>query len=329
MDPVVRRMSVARSPVCRHACSMQSEITRSESEHAVTIRGLTKRYGSVEALHGIDLDIRRGETFALLGPNGAGKSTTIEILEGYRDRDAGEVSVLGVDPRHGRSAWRARLGMVLQSTGEHGAVTVREQLAFFARLYPHPRDVDQVIAAVGLTEKAKTRIDKLSGGQRRRVDVALGFVGRPELLFLDEPTTGFDPEARREFWALIRELQAEGTTILLTTHYLDEAAQLSQRGAVIAGGSVVAEGAIDELGGASARVPIVRWSQGGVMREERTEHPAALVARLAEAGEPEALEVVRPSLEDVYLGLIGRNRGGAGTGDDSDIDTDTTGEAAA
>jgi ABC-2 type transport system ATP-binding protein len=260
------------------------------TQNVVEVRGLRKRYRDVEAVRGIDFDIRRGETFALLGPNGAGKSTTIEILEGYRDRTAGEVRVLGI---------------VLQSTGESGTATVREQLRHFAGLYPNPRDVEETIAAVGLEEKANTRIAKLSGGQKRRVDVALGIIGRPELLFLDEPTTGFDPEARRQFWKLIRSLRDEGTSILLTTHYLDEAQQLADRGGIIAGGELVAIGAIDELGGADARVPIVRWVENGVQRQERTTEPGALVARLAAAGEPERLEVIRPSLEDIYLELVG------------------------
>lgn len=276
------------------------------TDNVVRVDDLRKTYrGGAEALRGVSFEIARGETFALLGPNGAGKSTTIEILEGYRDRTAGDVEVLGQDPQHGGLDWKARLGIVLQSTGEAPAASVRELLTHFAGFYPHPRDVDEVIAAVGLTEKAKTSVRKLSGGQRRRVDVALGIVGRPELLFLDEPTTGFDPEARRSFWDLIRRLQDEGTTILLTTHYLDEAAELSSRGAIVAGGTVAALGAIDELGGAEARVPIVRWREKGLLREERTENPGALVARLAANGEPEALEVVRPSLEDIYLSYVG------------------------
>jgi len=275
------------------------------TENVVEVRGLRKAYKGFEAVRGIDFDIRRGETFALLGPNGAGKSTTIEILEGYRDRTGGDVSVLGVDPKHGGLPWKARLGIVLQSTGESGSATVREQLRHFAGLYPNPRDVDEVIAAVGLQEKANTRIGKLSGGQKRRVDVALGIVGRPELLFLDEPTTGFDPEARRQFWELIRSLSDEGTSILLTTHYLDEAAQLADRAGIIAGGELVALGAVDELGGADARIPVVRWVQDGVLRQERTTEPGQLVARLSAAGEPERLEVIRPSLEDIYLGFVG------------------------
>jgi ABC-2 type transport system ATP-binding protein len=275
------------------------------TENVVEVRGLTKTYKGLEAVRGIDFDIHRGETFALLGPNGAGKSTTIEILEGYRDRTGGDVSVLGIDPKHGGLPWKARLGIVLQSTGESGSATVREQLRHFAGLYPNPRDVEEVIAAVGLEEKANTRIGKLSGGQKRRVDVALGIVGRPELLFLDEPTTGFDPEARRQFWELIRTLSDEGTSILLTTHYLDEAAQLANRAGIIAGGELVALGAVDELGGADARIPVVRWVQDGVLRQERTTEPGRLVAQLSAAGEPERLEVIRPSLEDIYLELVG------------------------
>ncbi|WP_233265365.1 ABC transporter ATP-binding protein [Leifsonia sp. AG29] len=281
-------------------------ITTSSSP-AIVVRGLRKTYGGADALRGIDFEIASGETFALLGPNGAGKSTTIEILEGYRDRSGGEVRVLGVDPQHGGTAWKARLGIVLQSGGEAADVTVREQLLHFARFYPRPRDVDEVIAAVGLTAKARTRIRNLSGGQRRRLDVALGVIGRPELLFLDEPTTGFDPEARHQFWDLIRSLKREGTTILLTTHYLDEAAQLSDRVAVIAAGRLVDIGPVDTIGGTSARIPIVRWRDAdGTPQQVRTDRPGALVARLtADLGtEPRDLEVIRPSLEDIYLELV-------------------------
>jgi ABC-2 type transport system ATP-binding protein len=279
----------------------------SDSDPVVYVRDLHKSYGPAEAVAGVSFDIERGETFALLGPNGAGKSTTIEILEGYRYRTSGDVSVLGVDPHHGGLRWKARLGIVLQSTGESGAVTVAEQLTHFAGLYPNPRTVDDVLGAVGLHEQAGTRINKLSGGQRRRVDVALGIIGRPELLFLDEPTTGFDPEARRAFWDLIRMLKSEGTTILLTTHYLDEAAQLSDRAGVIAGGRLIDIGAINEIGGADARIPLVRWRDAsGVEREVRTETPAAVVSNLAAEfhGEPVDLEVIRPSLEDIYLDLV-------------------------
>ncbi|KQM39230.1 ABC transporter ATP-binding protein [Microbacterium sp. Leaf203] len=277
------------------------------SENVVEVENLRKTYkGGLEALRGVSFDIRRGETFALLGPNGAGKSTVIEILEGYRDRTSGDVRVLGVDPHRGGLDWKARLGIVLQNTGEAPTASVRELLAHFASFYPRPRDVDEVIASVGLSEKAKVSVRKLSGGQRRRVDVALGIVGRPELLFLDEPTTGFDPEVRRQFWGLIRDLQREGTTILLTTHYLDEAAELAERAAIIVGGEMASVGRIDELGGPDARVPLVRWREGGETREQRTQDPGAVVAQLyARLGEPERLEVVRPSLEDVYLSFLG------------------------
>ena len=280
-------------------------------DDAVRVRDLRKDYGGAPALTGVSFEIARGETFALLGPNGAGKSTTIEILEGYRDRSGGEASVLGVDPRHGDLAWKSRLGIVLLSSGESGNATVREQIAHFASLYPSPRDVDETIEAVGLTSKARSRIGKLSGGQRRRVDVALGIVGRPELVFLDEPTTGFDPEARHAFWDLVALLKSEGTTILLTTHYLDEAARLADRAAVIAGGRLLAIGRMDEIGGEEARVPIVQWQEDGARRRARTTEPARVVAELsARLGEPAALEVLRPSLEDVYLELIRDDRAG-------------------
>ncbi len=276
-------------------------------ENVVEVRELRKTYGDLTAVDGVSFDIHRGETFALLGPNGAGKSTTIEILEGYRSRSSGAVSVLGVDPQKGGLDWKARIGIVLQSSGESGNVTVAEQLRHFAALYPNPRDVDEVIAAVGLEAKAGSLIRKLSGGQRRRVDVAVGIVGAPELLFLDEPTTGFDPEARRSFWKLIRTLQSEGTSILLTTHYLDEAAQLGDRAGIIAGGRMVDLAPIDEIGGRESRVPLVRWLENGERREQRTDSPASVVTELVAriGGEPESLEVIRPSLEDVYLDLVG------------------------
>ena len=275
---------------------------------AVQITGLHKHYRTLHAVDGIDLTIQRGETFALLGPNGAGKSTTIEILEGYRHRTSGEVSVLGVDPAHGDLSWKARLGIVAQSTAESDTATVRELLTLVRGLYPHPRDVDEVIASVGLQEKATTRSSRLSGGQRRRLDVALGVIGRPELLFLDEPTTGFDPEARREFWELVRSLQDGGTTIILTTHYLDEAAELADRVGIITGGRLADVGAVDQIGGRDARRPIVRWrDRSGERHTTVTDSPAALVAELhtQTGGEPRDLEVIRPSLEDIYLAMIG------------------------
>ena len=283
------------------------------SEIHVSVHDVHKHYGKFIALDGVSFEIPRGETFALLGPNGAGKSTMIEILEGYRDRTSGDALVLGVDPEHGGLDWKARLGIVLQSSGESGNVTVREQLTHFAGLYPNPRDVEATIAAVGLTAQAKTRIKALSGGQRRRVDVALGVIGRPELLFLDEPTTGFDPEARRKFWDLILELKREGTTIILTTHYLDEAAQLGDRAGIIAAGKLLTIGRINEIGGADARIPIVKWRDANGPQEHRTTQPAEFVTRLfGQVGiEPEGLEIIRPSLEDIYLSLVGTNAAAA------------------
>jgi ABC-2 type transport system ATP-binding protein len=270
---------------------------------AVKVRGLTKRYGDVQAVGGIDLDIRAGEVFAILGPNGAGKSTTVEILEGHRRRDAGEVSVLGVDPGRPTREWRSRVGVVLQTANDMTEATVRETVRHFAGYYPDAEDPDEVIEQVGLTEKAGKRVRELSGGQRRRVDVALGVIGRPELLFLDEPTTGFDPEARRQFWELIRGLAHRGTTIVLTTHYLDEAEALADRVAVIAGGRIVAEGEPSTLGGRAAARATVRWAGGSL----ETDTPTRAVRELSERfdGEVPELTVTRPSLEDVYLRLIG------------------------
>jgi ABC-2 type transport system ATP-binding protein len=278
-----------------------------KNDVAVQISDLHKHYGALRAVDGVTLTIERGETFALLGPNGAGKSTTIEILEGYRRRTSGGVSVLGVDPHHGDSGWKARLGIVSQSTAEADTATVRELLTITRGLYPDPREVDEVIAAVGLEAKASTRSSKLSGGQRRRLDVALSVVGRPELLFLDEPTTGFDPEARREFWELIRSLKDLGTTIILTTHYLDEAAELADRVGIITGGRLLDVGAVDEIGGADARRPVVRWRTAeGERRTITSDTPAAVVAQVVaqSGGEPRDLEVIRPSLEDIYLTMI-------------------------
>lgn len=280
----------------------------------VRVRGLGKHYGGREILRGVDLDIHAGETYALLGPNGAGKSTTIEILEGFRTSTSGEISVLGEHPLRASREWKSRLGIVPQQTGDLGPYSPRELVHRFAGLYPDPRGADEVLELVGLTEHATKRASKLSGGQQRRLDVALGIVGRPQLLFLDEPTTGFDPEARRQFWDMLRLLSNEGTAILLTTHYLDEAAQLAHRVGVLSDGGIVAEAPPAELGGAEARTPIVRWRDAaGTRREERTDRPAELVARLiaeTPGSEPAELEVLRPSLEDVYLSLIGADRTG-------------------
>ncbi|MEW2166277.1 ABC transporter ATP-binding protein [Streptomyces sp. NPDC007084] len=276
---------------------------------AVDVRGLRKQYGDVTAVDGIDLGIRQGEVFGLLGPNGAGKSTTVEILQGNRRRDAGEVSVLGSDPAAGTRAWRSRVGIVWQDESAPAELTVRETVRHFARYYPNPRDPEEVIGLVGLEQKAGSRIKSLSGGQRRRLDVALGVIGGPELLLLDEPTTGFDPAARRQFWELIRGLAGEGTTILLTTHYLEEAEALADRLAVVSRGRVVAEGepaALRERFGTEATVA---WTEAdGTPRSERTRTPTRTVAELTHRfdGEIPGLRVSRPTLEDVYLRLTGQ-----------------------
>jgi ABC-2 type transport system ATP-binding protein len=276
------------------------------SDVAVSVAGLTKQYGSLRAVDDISFSIARGETFVLLGPNGAGKSTTIEILEGFRDRTAGEVAVLGIDPQKADRAFKARIGIVLQQAGDLGRLTVRQTVQHFASLYPDPRDVDEVIHAVDLAAKAETAIRKLSGGQQHRVDVALGMIGNPELLFLDEPTTGFDPEVRRQFWEVIRRLQAEGTTIMLTTHYLDEAEALGNRAGIILDGRLVALDAVSRIGGTQLRVPVVSWLESGARRSEATEHPGAFVANLVQrlGGEPERLDVRTPTLENVYLAML-------------------------
>jgi ABC-2 type transport system ATP-binding protein len=274
---------------------------------AISIRGLVKRYGEFVAVDGLDLDIRRGEIFALLGPNGAGKTTTVEICEGYRMRDAGEVRVLGEDPADGARRWKAQLGIVLQSGAGDSQLTCRELLQAQASYFPDPRDVDEVLALVGLTEKAKSRGKSLSGGQRRRLDVALGIIGRPTLLFLDEPTTGFDPEARRQFWSLIRSLRELGTTMLLTTHYLDEAEALADRVGVIARGRLVEVAVPSALGGRETAPAVVSWSEDGVRRSEASATPTAFLRDLANRfpGEIPELAVARPTLEDVYLQMIG------------------------
>ncbi len=284
-------------------------MTTQANELAVDVRGLRKQYGDVTAVDGIDLGIRRGEVFGLLGPNGAGKSTTVEILQGNRDRDAGEVSVLGADPAHGTRAWRSKVGIVWQDESAPAELTVAETVRHFAHYYPRPRDPEEVIGLVGLEAKAGSRIKALSGGQRRRLDVALGVIGGPELLLLDEPTTGFDPAARRQFWDLIRKLADEGTTILLTTHYLEEAEALADRLAVISRGRVVAEdepAALRERHGTGATV---EWTEpDGAPRAEHTDTPTRTVAALMRRfdGEIPGLQVSRPTLEDVYLRLTGQ-----------------------
>jgi ABC-2 type transport system ATP-binding protein len=280
-----------------------------DTDIAVRAEGLRKRYGDVTALAGVDLGIRHGEVFAMLGPNGAGKTTTVEILEGYRHRDGGTVAVLGEDPQRAGRAWRARIGIVPQQAfpAEAAELTVREMVRHFAAFYPRPRDPGEVIELVGLTGKGQSRIHQLSGGQVRRLDVALGIIGGPELLFLDEPTTGFDPEARRNFWELIRALRAAGTTILLTTHYLDEAEALADRVAVISGGRIVETGTPASLGGRATATATVGFTDGDGPRRVQTDSPTRVVRELAErfGGEVPGLTVSRPTLEDVYLELIG------------------------
>jgi ABC-2 type transport system ATP-binding protein len=274
---------------------------------AITVRDLRKSYGALEAVRGIDFDVGRGEVFGLLGPNGAGKTTTVEILEGYRTRDGGDVQVLGVDPATARGEWRERIGVVLQSSAMYETLTVTEMLRLFAGYYREPRPMDEVVELVGLQEKRDERVRRLSGGQRRRLDLGLALVGDPELIFLDEPTTGFDPHARRQAWETIRGLRGLGKTILLTTHYLDEAEQLADRVAVLAHGRIVASGTPAELTGAVPATEI-RYRENGREVVLETDEPTRvlhdLTARaLAESRELEGLQVRRPSLEEVYLSL--------------------------
>jgi ABC-2 type transport system ATP-binding protein len=289
-------------------------------ELAIEIRGLTKSYGGLTAVAGIDLTVEQGEVFAILGPNGAGKTTTVEILEGYRRRDGGEVRVLGVDPGAERARLKPRIGIVLQSTGVEAYLTVAETITMYAGYYPHPRPVEEIIELVGLSEKRSERVARLSGGQQRRLDVGVALAGDPELLFLDEPTTGFDPAARREFWEVIKNLAALGKTVLLTTHYMDEAQHLADRLAVVARGRVVAEGTPNTLGEReSARATVsYRLARGvepppGYKRagDVVSAQPNDLVTAvhdltgwaLDHGVALEELQIVRPSLEDVYLQL--------------------------
>ena len=274
---------------------------------AIAVRDLRKSYGATEALRGIDFDVRSGEVFGLLGPNGAGKTTTVEILEGYRKRNGGSVEVLGTDPARAGGDWRERIGVVLQSSAMYETLTVAEMLQLFAGYYRRPRPVDEVVELVGLQEKRDDRVRRLSGGQRRRLDLGLALVGDPELIFLDEPTTGFDPRARRRAWETIRGLRGLGKTVLLTTHYLDEAEQLADRVAVLAQGRIVASGTPAELTGAVPATEI-RYRENGREIVLETDEPARvlheLTARaLAERRELEALTVRRPTLEEVYLTL--------------------------
>src|SRR5579875_883306 len=301
------------------------------AEPVIRVRGLHKRYGDNEAVRGIDLEVRRGEIFAFLGPNGAGKTTTVEILEGFRRSSGGEVEVLGQDPWQAPGGWRARLGIVLQESGAEPGLTVRERVALYAGYYPAPRNVDETVALVGLAEQAGERASSLSGGQRRRLEVALALIGDPELIFLDEPTTGFDPSARRAAWEMIAGLRDLGKTVFLTTHYMEEAERLADRIAVIAAGRIVAHGTPQTLGGRESEASQISFSlPAGVKLPQAAELPQALRARVSEDAdgrlllssrsvtadlhllsgwalergvELEALEVSRPTLEDVYLQL--------------------------
>ena len=277
------------------------------SELAIEVKGLRKAYGELQAVRGIDFDVRRGEVFGLLGPNGAGKTTTVEILEGYRRRDAGEVEVLGTDPAEAGGDWRGRIGVVLQSSAMYETLTVAEMLRLFGGYYEHPRPVDEVVDLVGLKEKRDDRVRRLSGGQRRRLDLGIALVGDPELIFLDEPTTGFDPHARRQAWETLRSLRSLGKTIVLTTHYLDEAERLADRVAVLRSGEIVAVGPPSELIG-SAPSTEIRYRENGREVVLETDSPTRLLHELttkalAENRELDGLVVSRPSLEDVYLSL--------------------------
>ncbi|HET7591216.1 MAG TPA: ABC transporter ATP-binding protein [Solirubrobacterales bacterium] len=297
------------------------------SETAISVRGLRKAYGENEAVAGIDFEVSPGEVFGFLGPNGAGKTTTIEILEGYRERDDGQVAVLGVDPAAPTRAWRERVGLVLQECELDPLWTVREAVSLFARFYSRPRDVEQTIDLVGLGEKRDARIGSLSGGQKRRADVALGIVGDPDLIFLDEPTTGFDPTARREAWNMIEGLKALGKTVFLTTHYMDEAQHLADRVAILRGGRIVAQGKTGEIAAAIGRSTVIGFALDGSLGiedvrgavsgsvatageqvEVQTPDPQRDLYRLLALAEQRGaelreLEVRRPNLEDVFLEL--------------------------
>lgn len=300
-------------------------------ESAIAVRAVRKQYGSLAALAGVDLEVPRGEVFSLLGPNGAGKTTLVEICEGFRERTSGEVSVLGTDPGKGDARWRARLGIVLQSTSVFDELSIEEVIRHFSKFYPAPLSVDQAIAMVGLTDRRKQRCGKLSGGQKRRVDLAIGIIGDPELIFLDEPTTGLDPQARRQVWDVVSEFASLGKTVVLTTHYLDEAEYLAERVGVIIAGKLVELGTPATIGGREDAPATLTFRRHGkligaalpTLDEPATEHEglvsiatrqptrtlACLTRWATELGEPElpGLAVRRPTLEDIYLDLIARH----------------------
>ena len=283
----------------------------SDPDSVISVRGLRMSYGELEAVRGIDLEVRRGEVFAFLGPNGAGKTTTVEILEGYRRRSGGEVAVLGEDPQHAGRAWRERIGIVLQSCRLDPYLTVRESLALYAGYYRAPRPIEETIELVGLGGKADERTSRLSGGQQRRLDVGMALIGDPELLFLDEPTTGFDPSARRQAWEAIAGLRELGKTVFLTTHYMDEAQYLADRVTIVVGGEIVARGTPEDLGDRESRPAKISYREDGREVELETTDPVRALNELtgkalAEGRELEGLEVTRPSLEDVYLELTGQ-----------------------
>jgi ABC-2 type transport system ATP-binding protein len=300
--------------------------TRASPTLAIEVRGLRKSYGKTEAVRGVDLRVSKGEVFALLGPNGAGKTTIVEILEGHRDRTAGEVSVLGYDPGRGERALKQRIGIVLQSTGVEPYLSVEETIDLFRGYFPHPLPLDEILDAVGLSEQGRARVSRLSGGQQRRLDVAIGLAGDPELLFLDEPTSGFDPSARRSAWEMVRTLKSLGKTVVLTTHYMEEAETLADRVAIIGEGKIVAEGAVGQLldkdrstairfrvRPGSARLPkdltVVPTDDDGryaITTAAPTHSLHRLTGWAVEQGiELEELSVTRPSLEDLFLELVG------------------------
>ena len=286
--------------------------TAHPSPTAISVNQLTKSYGSKRVLDGLDLTVPTGSVLALLGPNGAGKTTTVEILQGLRRRAGGTVSVLGEDPARAGRAWRARIGVVSQSSTDMGDLTVTEAVEHISRFYAEPADTAETVARVGLADDARTRASRLSGGRRRRLDVALAIIGRPELLFLDEPTTGFDPEARHVFWDLVKDLRTDGTSVLLTTHYLDEAAQLADEVAIILGGRVIEYGTPEALARQAGSERTVSWIEDGVERTEYTATPTAVVRGLmgrltGPDGEVPGLQVHTPSLEDHYLELVSRH----------------------